>query len=737
MKLLKHKWTLIFIFFLLTHFFVNGEIMKKNGSAKLTLQKANIAYLDAKYSIAVDYYNVYLQDNENEQYNILPKLADCYWQMRNYEKALQTYKLMYPSGYESKNKQDNIRIAELYARERQYHVAAKWLKNATGFNSRADTYNDDQAIEKMKKDSLNWKLGFSSVNSNFRDFSPFLKDSMLFFTSNKPLTVNSSAFAWDENNYSRLWNVSTSIAGIIQQDKTIYTTTSNVTPVSNNQKLASLFECGGNKITNNIIRSLIKTGEVEGKPNQIGMLVNGLENEKYNTATISIDKNNHVYFSSNYKKSDITGINRICLMEGVYSADGISKIKKLPFGNPRQYSVMHPTVNADGTILICSSNMPNGKGGFDLYYSTRIDRSEKWSSLKSFNDNVNTIGNDVFPAITNDGYLYFSSDARPGLGGLDIYKIRLNDALKGAGEVVHLSYPINSSSDDFGWTQDSTGTKGYFTSDRFSNNDNIYSFNYFERKDIGHNYIAGFVKDKDSFMPLQTSTVFIYNVNEDSVSLAKTDKDGKYQIEVAQGSKLILKAVSDHYLSDCVSINATVDTIQNVPCNLFLSKLTVGSIIRLDNLNYDFNKANIRPDAAHILDTLVAFLMKQPVDVEVGSHTDSRGSFAYNERLSQHRADSVAAYLVKKGIKSTRIISKGYGETKLLNKCGDGMKCSEDQHQLNRRTEIKIVRFTPLNNLSNITNADKFKNGDKIQRNLLPEDFFDECNLRFPQKSNP
>ena len=127
---------------------------------------------------------------------------------------------------------------------------------------------------------------------------------------------------------------------------------------------------------------------------------------------------------------------------------------------------MHPAVNSQGTILVFSSDKPGGKGGFDLYYAQRQDNSNPWGAIQLFRGSINTEGNEVFPGITPKGDLYFSSNALPGLGGLDIYRINLQDALAGKGEPEHLSYPVNSSADDFGMTQDSTGLKGYFTSDR-------------------------------------------------------------------------------------------------------------------------------------------------------------------------------------------------------------------------------------------------------------------------------
>jgi len=583
----------------------------------------------------------------------------------------------------------------------------------------------------MKNDSLSWTLGFSAVNSNYRDFAPALINSTLLFNSNKPTSIKARSFGWDGNNFEHLWQIPVSEAEKTQVDKTS-TAVWKSNSVTKIKQLAGIYECGSNAPTSNSIRSQIKEENIEGKSNQTGKLVDGLQKIKFNVGAVSVDKNNHIYFSSNYKKPDKNGVNRVCLMEGLYTDNGVKNITKLPFGDEKSYSVMHPAVNAEGTVLVCSSDMPNGKGGYDLYYSTRSNNNQTWSDLKPLAQNINTIGNEVFPNITADGKLFFSSDATPGLGGLDIYKITLAEAIKGNGNVEHVSYPVNSSADDFGWTQDSTGTKGFFTSDRFSNNDNIYSFSYNLKKQIQKIFISGFVKERDSLSPLKGATVFLYNVTEDSVLIAKADIDGKYEFLVNPNCTIIIKAIEKSHIHDCLSAkigndSQQKDTIISVPRDLVLGKFAVGLVWKLNNIRYDFDKANIRPDATPILDSLVIFLKKYPVGVELGSHTDSRGSFAYNERLSQHRADSAVAYLIKKGIAPERIKAKGYGEYKLLNKCADGVKCSEAAHQANRRTEVKVTELPTVPNALDSIDPDKFKAGSVISKDLLPKGSFEDC----------
>jgi outer membrane protein OmpA-like peptidoglycan-associated protein len=503
--------------------------------------------------------------------------------------------------------------------------------------------------------------------------------------------------------------------------------------VQDSPKIADVYECGDTKSNANIRRTLVSQTYLNADTNSIGTLVIGLDKMKFNAGGIAVDKNHHFYFSANYEKPDKKGINRIRLMEGVYSDEGVSSVNPLPFGDANSYSVMHPAINGDGTLLVFCSDKANGKGGYDLYSAHRADNTQPWGSVEPLSDKVNTVGNEVFPSITSDGYLYFSSDAISGLGGLDIFKMPLKDAIEGLSEPVHLSAPVNSPADDFGWAQqDSIGHKAFFTSDRLNSNDNLYSATYFANKAPRKSFIEGFVLDKETLRPVKEATVFLYNKQEDTVYVAKSDINGKYHFPVLVTTDVVIKAVEKKYINDCLSANVVYkpqpkDTIQKAPRNLLLDKYKVGFVWKLSNIHYDFNKFTIRADAAPILDTLVAFLNEHPIKVELGSHTDSRGTAKYNERLSQHRAEAAVAYLVAHGIDPNRITAKGYGESQLLNRCADGVNCTEEEHQANRRTEVKVIGYTtPQKEPENI-DPDKFKAGEKINKNLLPKDFFDAC----------
>jgi len=419
---------------------------------KVILKKADSAYGNLNYASASTYYEEYLQAASNENKDVLTKLADSYWRNGKYDAALRVYKQLFPSATTETTKQLQLRIAELYARFSDYEHASQWLRGVEGYKAKTDAYNSVSVIESMKKDSLSWTVGLLDLNTIYHEFSPYLADNFIYFSSNR---YNGSKKKTKEDggiglNYARLWKVPV---------KDVHTCTST------------------------------------DKTNVESNLVDGFKAIQYNTAPVSIDNNNHFYFSTNSPIPDNTGVKRLCLMEAFYTPNGHLKTKVIPLGDSKIYTVMHPAINADGTLLVVSSNKPEGVGGYDLYYTQRKNIDQSWSELKPLSHNVNTMGNEVFPTITSNGYLYYSSDAMPGLGGLDLFRILLKDGLSGAGTPEHLSYPINSSSDDFGWAQGETDTTGYFTSDRLGNND-IYIYSYKEPISLKINNVK--VKQIDS-----------------------------------------------------------------------------------------------------------------------------------------------------------------------------------------------------------------------------------------------
>jgi len=418
------------------------------------------------------------------------------------------------------------------------------------------------------------------------------------------------------------------------------------------------------------------------------------------------------------------------------------------FLNSDEYSVGHPVLTPNGDSIYFVSDMPGGLGGTDIYMCKWIDG--QWEKPVNLGPSVNSFGNEMFPAI-NGKQLFFASDGFAGFGGLDIFRSTLSNGKWSKAE--NLGRPINSPFDDFAMILDSHGQKGFFSSNRPGGmgSDDIYACKLIDskynksnkkplpcipQKDTLSVILSGFVKDKQTMKPLPGTTVFLLNTQTGKARVLKTDINGQFKTTASKGILYVAKGMENNYLSDCMNFKfETTDTSHflTTPRDILLDHLEVNKIIgvsnmdySIENIYYDFNKWFIRPDAAKELDKLVQVMKENPVSVELGSHTDSRGSKEYNLDLSQKRAESAVRYIVLQGIDASRITAKGYGESQLTNHCSDGIPCSVREHQANRRTEFKITGISNTN-----TNPDydmsKFLSDEEIPVYLLDHDFFIDC----------
>ena len=357
------------------------------------------------------------------------------------------------------------------------------------------------------------------------------------------------------------------------------------------------------------------------------------------------------------------------------------------YNDVNKFSVGDPFITTDGNSLYFASNMPGGVGGTDIYVCLKTDAGD-WGKPVNLKE-VNTPGNDRSPFFDEKDNFYFSSDGRVGMGGLDVFRaLRVGGNI---GTIENLGYPFNSPQDDFSFYM---GDKGliYLSSNRNNGlgSDDIYTI---DQKMIIAFKLEGQVFDQKTKEPIAGAMVTLAKVNGGSLK-AETDENGAYKFNLSKETEYNVSADKTAYRSDSENI-ATIGltSSQVLVQNLFLEPIEINKAIRIENIYYDFDKWNIRSDAAAELDKLVKIMNENPtIWIELGSHTDSRGKDAYNLTLSQKRAESAVAYIISRGISKNRIEAKGYGETQLLNKCANNVECSEADHQLNRRTEFKIVK---------------------------------------------
>ncbi len=406
-------------------------------------------------------------------------------------------------------------------------------------------------------------------------------------------------------------------------------------------------------------------------------------------ATFNAD-GTEVYFTrSNYYKRKLEVnedmVNNLKIFKATLVDGKWKNLEEFPY-NSDDYSVGHPALTPCCNTLYFVSDMPGGYGGTDIYRSDLVDG--KWTKPENLGSDVNTSGNEMFPYVAEDDALYFSSDAHNSMGGLDVFITYFNGERWMQPE--NLNYPINSKKDDFGFTINEETSTGFVSSSR-SDQDKIYQFS----KHAPTFNLFGFAHKKDTEIAVEGVKVEITNRDTKEVLTAVSDKDGKFQIKLQPESAYDLYCTKEGcFARSDELITKGLKYSQDFYADFVVEEIVIDKPIVLENIFYDFDKWNIRPDAAKELDKLVQLLKDNPsIEIEMGSHTDSRGSDSYNMVLSNRRAFAAVQYLVYRGIDPKRLTWRGYGETMLVNECSNDVHCSEAKHQANRRTEFKVTKI--------------------------------------------
>ncbi|MCP9200718.1 OmpA family protein [Gramella sp. GC03-9] len=593
-------------------------------------KKADRLFDEFAYLEATDVYKELIENDYNVTYNS-KKLGDAYMMLRSPENAVFYYGDVIQDT--TLSPEYYYKYAQALRGTKRYDESRQWLQKYLEQGRRSNEI--EEMIEKKEFDvKATYKVQPSEFNSAVSDFGVFEKDGKVYF-------VSARAEDTDVKNKTYSWN-GEPFLDIYVLDRASGT----VSPIP---------------------------GEINTKLHDGPAVISPDGN------TIYFTRNN--YLNNKEGKRDDNKTNHLKLYSATKNGDLWTDVKELTFNN-NEYSVGHPTVSPDGKTLYFTSDMPGGMGGTDIY-KVSIDESGNFGTAENMGEPVNTEFDESFPFMDTDGTLYFSSNGHAGLGLFDIFKLE-------DGKVENLGEPVNSNMDDFAYFQVSDSREGYISSNREGGSDNIYVFNK-----LNPLVLQGQVTDAVNGNPIPQATVRLMNGDGEEIAFLETDSDGNYQTEVNRDTSFPIEAKEIEYETFNGQVNTNNTDDQDVlEYDIQLNPVKdVEYLAEINNIYFDFDKATIRPDAAKELDKLVDLMLNEYPDlvIEIGSHTDRRGSEAYNEKLAERRAKSTFDYLVSKGVDAERIHEyKGYGETKPAIECD---RCTEKDHQLNRRSMFSVVEM--------------------------------------------
>lgn len=622
---------------------------------KGTMQAAREAVEKKEYSVARENYQaVYSKTkNKDEKNEACFQTAECYYMANDMKNAENWYRKTVKA--DPKNAEAQYKLAQTLKANQKYNEAIiefnNYKKMAPGDAAKIE--EEVRGIElglKWKNEKTRYVVeNVKPLNTKWSDFAPmYFKKDQLYFTSDREKGASGKTYGWTSNFFTDIYRVR------YKKDRKKPNYIRYETPV---------------------------------------LLDKNLINTPYNDGTVAFDTRGNVMYYTQCNGKDNKG--KFCRI-------WVTNLAGQEWGEPQvldfsldSFNAGHPSLSKDNQIMYFSSDMPGSIGGKDIWYVTYSKRSKTWGDPVNLGPTVNTEKDEVYPFVHDDGTLYFSSNGHVGMGGMDIFYT--TGAATDWSTPVNMKAPINSAGDDFSIILDQDKETGYFSSNREGGRgqDDIYHF-YMNPLIFTLSGVARDMKTKEilanAYITLTTST-------DTGKVVVKTDEAGSYKVTLKPKTDVELFGSHEDYYDSKIAFQTTkglevsTDLVQDLELNPF----DYENAIRVEGIYYDLDKANIRPDAAKILDSLVITLKRYPkIRIELGSHTDCRADSAYNASLSQRRADSAVAYIVAHGVDSARLTAKGYGESKLVNDCaceGNYVKrqCTEEEHQLNRRTTVKLL----------------------------------------------
>jgi outer membrane protein OmpA-like peptidoglycan-associated protein/tetratricopeptide (TPR) repeat protein len=656
--------------FLLFNFFLNAN------AQSLSVRQADKKYNNYAYADAIKFYENAIKEGSTEE-NVFQKLGNSYYFTGDLKQALKCYQELFAINR-------NQEAEYLY----RYSQCLKSAGNYTKSDEILDIFSEKAPLDKrgvlfkknrnylddIKANSGRYEIADAGINSKDSDYGSALIDNKLVFTSARDTGgIIKKNFKWTNKSISALYSVDLMPDGSIGNPvffhkKGLKTRFNESTPVFTKDGKTMYFT------KNNSIKG--KRGQSENKVTLLKLYKAILINEEW------------------------------------------SNVQELPF-NSDQYSVAHPALSFDEKSLYFASDMPGTLGLSDLF-KVSINNDGTYGKPENLGAEINTEGRETFPFISNDNEIYFASDGRPGLGGLDVFVAKINND-GSFEEVQNLGEPINSKQDDFAFIINSKNGNGFFSSNRENSLglDDVYRFTEI-RKLVCEQDLMGTVTDAETNQTLSNVTLSLFNEAYQFVAEVVSDQNGNYIFpNVKCGKKYFIKTSKTDYeikevpialkringkttlaiaiqkkFTPLVAKQVVVKTTKVNP--VIIKSIKVGTdlakLLHIPMNFFDLGKATIKKSSEPQLQKIVDILNQYPtLKLDIRSHTDSRQSAENNMVLSEKRAQSTKNWLVQKGIDGNRLAAKGYGETKLVNRCADGVKCTEQEHQQNRRSEFIIT----------------------------------------------
>lgn len=688
------------IFFALS-LIITVAITAQERDSYEVLAAKRFALFQYKYAIPV-FEKLVLQKKANPLW--FYQLGYCYQSIDDYKNAAKNY-VLFTQKDTANRKELFVQIGDLYKMAEMPDSALTYYtksKNEYGAGKRIEERIKSislltQWVKNPSKYIISNAKGLNSILSDW-GASYFKADSVVFmsdYTKSSLIqnhkSINAEDYKWNGNHFYKLYVANKSLVS------------------SDDWREPTLLK----SLSKNINQSKFHIGPIVFTKNY---------DTAYYTQTYSASTNKELKFNTRLS----IGARRLELFQTTRDNNGNwANPVKLTFNNKDVFNNGHAALNKEGNILYFASDMPGGFGKTDIWFVEK-NTDGTWGTPINCGATINTIDEEAYPTFSEDNKLFFASTGHVGMGGFDIF---FSNGTKTTWQnPVNMKYPVNSMQDDFYWSMNKTNQQGFLSSNRIGGmgNDDIYTVAMpieenkpFVTKEITAKILAVKLLDKATKAPIEDGYITLKNLSTgNNYEVISTKKYSTFPITKSDQYRVLGNKISWEMDSLTLANTTNNDTLY---VSLLLSKKQViakeqpknkieeilkrftglktlppnkGDWFILKNFYYDLDKYNIRSDASLILDTLVILMNYYPtLEIELSSHTDSRASNAYNNLLSKNRANAAVAYLIKSGVAAKRIIARGYGEEKLINRCKDNVPCSEPEHQLNRRTEVLITKY--------------------------------------------